>query len=344
MATLTSAGPAVPTRRPVAWAKLAWVSWRQLRPTLAGILVLLAALSTWLLILGLRMHATVTSLGLDRCHSFTGPRCGELAAIFQNDYARVAGITAGALQAVPGLIGVFAGAPLLARELESGTFRFAWTQGCGRLRWALARLLPLAVAVTGAAAVISLLFSWFYQPFLTQRAEGVLAPQLFDLRGVDFAAWTLAAFGIGVLAGVAIRRTVPALAAALAGWAGLDLLTALVLRGHYAAPLVTAEGVGGRAIGQVPWVLNEWWTGPSGAPVSLPTMRILAERAAQQVGPDAPDWAYRRWFAQHRYTEWMTYQPAGRFWHFQLIEGGWLLALALLLGAATLWLIQRRPA
>jgi len=36
------------------------------------------------------------------------------------------------------------------------------------------------------------------------------------------------------------------------------------------------------------------------------------------------------------------YQPASRFWHFQLIEGGWLLALSVLLAAATVWLIRHR--
>jgi hypothetical protein len=35
------------------------------------------------------------------------------------------------LQVVPVLIGAFIGAPVLARELEFGTFRYAWTQGVG---------------------------------------------------------------------------------------------------------------------------------------------------------------------------------------------------------------------
>jgi hypothetical protein len=37
--------------------------------------------------------------------------------------------------------------------------------------------------------------------------------------------------------------------------------------------------------------------------------------------------------------------PAGgRYWHFQFIEGGWLLALSLILLAATVWLVRRRAA
>ena len=122
------------------------------------------------------------------------------------------------LMVIPVLVGVFVGAPLLARELETGTFRFAWTQGCGRLRWAAAKLALLAIAVTAAAGAFSLLFSWFYQPFFAERLDGALAPQLFNLRGVDFAAWTLLAFALGAIAGVLIPRTVPAMAASLAVW------------------------------------------------------------------------------------------------------------------------------
>jgi hypothetical protein len=40
----------------------------------------------------------------------------------------------------------------------------------------------------------------------------------------------------------------------------------------------------------------------------------------------------------------MSYQPESRFWHFQLAGGGWLLGLALILGAATVWLVRRRAA
>jgi hypothetical protein len=43
-------------------------------------------------------------------------------------------------------------------------------------------------------------------------------------------------------------------------------------------------------------------------------------------------------------TQLTHYQPAGRFWSFQWIEGGWLLALSLLLVGATVWLVHRRAA
>ena len=51
-----------------------------------------------------------------------------------------------------------------------------------------------------------------------------------------------------------------------------------------------------------------------------------------------------RYLTQHGYTYWTSYQPGSRFWPFQWIEGGWLLALSALLIAATIWLVRRRAA
>jgi hypothetical protein len=51
-----------------------------------------------------------------------------------------------------------------------------------------------------------------------------------------------------------------------------------------------------------------------------------------------------QYLTQHGYTQWTRYQPGSRFWPFQWIEGGWLLALSALLIAATIWLVRRRAA
>ncbi len=142
---------------------------------------------------------------------------------------------------MPALIGAFTGAPVLARELETGTFRYAWTQGIGRWRWTLGKLVLLAVAVAAAAGAFSVLFSWYNQPFVAAGYEIPFSTRVFDLHGVAFAAWTLAAFAIGVLAGMLIRRVVPAIAATLAVYAGLALATAVYLREHYMTPLLTSQ-------------------------------------------------------------------------------------------------------
>jgi hypothetical protein len=325
MTTLSTPAPTRPgTRiRPVPWRRLAWVSWRQYRTSAAGAAIFFAALSVYLLLMGLRIrsgYASVASCSLSASHM--SRTCSTALTLF-GGYHVYGEATAAALLLVPVLTGVFAGAPILARELETGTFRFAWTQGAGRIRWALARLALPAVALTAAAAVFSQLFGWFYYPFFA-TGDSAFDPQYFELTGVALAAWTLAAFAIGALAGVLIRKVVPAIAAAMAAWAGLLLATILYLRELYQAPLTTPPN------GHAPaasWVISKWWTGPNG-------QRITSEnQIIALINHPRPG-----------YSQWMTYEPAARYWHFQLIEGGWLLGLSLLLLAATMWLVRRRAA
>jgi len=77
------------------------------------------------------------------------------------------------------------GGPLLAREFETASFRYAWTQGFGRVRWTIAKLAPLAAAVTIAAPLLSAVFSWYYQPIAAAGGDdgASLAPTIFDLPG-----------------------------------------------------------------------------------------------------------------------------------------------------------------
>jgi hypothetical protein len=250
-------------------------------------------------------------------------------------------LTSALVLLLPVLIGSFSGAPLLARELETGTFRYAWTQGCGRRRWAITKLALLAGVLTAAAGAFSALFSWYIHPFIADGELPALKPLVFGLRGVAFAGWTLAAFSIAAFAGTLIRRTVPALAVALAAVAGLELATTFLLRPHYLSAVTTRGGAPGMPPGQLSassWVLSSWTSGPGGQAVSPDVINQAEERFRYSSNPDA----LSGWLAQHHFTQWWTYQPQGRFWPFQLIEGSWLLALSIILIAATVWLIRQR--
>jgi hypothetical protein len=251
---------------------------------------------------------------------------------------------------VPALIGAFTGAPVLARELETGTFRYAWTQGIGRPRWAVGKLVPLAVAVTAAAGAFTVMFAWYNQPWVAAGYVTPFSARVFGLLGVAFAGWTLAAFAIGVLAGMVIRRAVPAIAATLAAYAGLAFATGLWLREHYITPLVTRSP---NAPGSA-WVISGWYTkggsyafGDHGNGIAS-TVRQLCGAVGGRVlhvsGGVLRMLDVPQCLAQHGYTHWTSYQPASRFWPFQWIEGGWLLALSVLLIAATVWLVRRRAA
>jgi hypothetical protein len=238
---------------------------------------------------------------------------------------------------------------MLARELETGTFRYARTQGFGRQRQTIARLVLLAVAITATAGAFSLAFTWFFQPFLAEGDMTALSASVFVTRGIAFAAWTLAAFTIGAFAGMLIRRVIPAMAVTLGAYLGLDLLTWLFLRPHYPLALVTSNPglfdgpslFNGPRASHFPWMLSTWWTGPGGKPASQAVVnRVLAlfpHNGAPRV-QETPAQA----FAQHGITQWWRYIPVSRFWPMQFIEAGRLLALSVLLIAATVWLVRRR--
>jgi ABC-2 family transporter protein len=342
-------GPAQPGQdaglRPVPWRRMAWVTWRQHCLMLAGVVAVLGGAGLYLLKTGLDIHQAFAAVAANcppRCNS-RQQSFGILATQYSSGMPGMI-LIAGLLQVVPALIGAFAGAPVLAREFETGTFRYTWTQGFGRARWAAAKLALLALAVAAIAGAFSLVFSWCYGPIIGLPRYSALGSTTFDLRGVVLAAWTLAAFAIGALAGVLIRRVVPAMAATLATWTGLALAAGLYLRRHYEAPLVTSHP----NVAPSAWVVNQWWA-RGGKPVSLSAINQVLQRGpgGSQVNGSvlgSVDPAQYHYLIQHGFTQWTSYQPASRFWPFQFIEGGWLLALSLLLIAATVWLVHRRAA
>ncbi len=336
--------------RPVPWRRMAGVTWRQHRFALAGVAVLLGALAVWLWNIGTSLHNAYAAAVA--CHPASSPGCQGLAGVFDGmgNHMLSGGSPGGVfLQVVPALIGAFVGAPVLARELETGTFRYAWTQGFGRWRWALAKLVLLGVVLAAAAGAFGVLVSWYYQPYFAAGNQSLGLSQippfvtLFSLRGVAFPAWTLAAFAIGALAGMLIRRVVPAIVATLAVYAGLAVAADGFLREHYLTPLVTASpNVPGTA-----WIISQWWTRDgrfafSNLPISLLNQFCSAPPTGKGGKPSFGTFA--QCLAPHGYTMWTSYQPASRFWPFQWIEGGWLLALSVLLIAASISLVRRRAA
>jgi hypothetical protein len=331
--------------RPVPWRRMAWVTWRQHRPTLISVPAVLGAVAVFLWIAGLKIHHDYAVL--TACHPATSNACGALNSTFNGTDWTMANTISIFMILTPALLGAFAGAPVLARELETGTYRYAWTQGFGRERWTIAKLALLAVAVTAVAGAFSQVFVWFFQPFLAQEDLTVLSATVFATHGIAFAAWTLVAFAIGALAGMFIRRIVPAMATTLAAYTGLMLATWLFLRAHYPVALVSSNAsIGGTGAFNVndPWVLSTWFTGPGGKPANQSVVnQIFALFPHNGGGPKVKETLAQE-FTQHGITVWFRYIPVSRFWPMQFIEAGWLLALSVLLIAATVWLVRRRAA
>jgi len=321
---------------PVPWRGMVWVTWRQQRATLIAVPAVLAAVAVFLVIFGLKAHHDYTALV--NCPINQGQQsnaCFKLFRTFNASDWPLANTTAILMQLAPVLIGAFAGAPLLARELENGTYRFAWTQGLVRERQAIAKLALLGVTIVVLVGAFGELFSWFFQPFLYVENLNRLTETVFDTGGIVFPAFALVSFAIGAFLGMLLRRVIPALAATLGVYLAVRL-GAWGVRKYYPVSVVTSNSkifsnFSTPSVPGYPWILSTWVTGPGGQPASQSVAsRIINGPPGGSVPPG--------------YTEWNRWIPLSHYWPMQFIEAGWLLALTVALMAGTVWLVRGRAA
>jgi hypothetical protein len=127
------------------------------------------------------------------------------------------------------------------------------------------------------------------------------------------------------------------MAATATAWAAVAVPSVLWLRPHIQKPVIVPAD--SNLITSGGWVIHNWVQDPSGHHIA----RTQLLQAARAAGANSIN-AFNTWMAQHHYTNWVSYQPDSRFWHFQTIEGAGYLVLALLLGAATIWWLRHRTA
>ncbi len=221
-------------------------SWRQFRPQAlvgaAGLIVVAVVLA----VTGPHLvHVYDTELAACRAAGGQGPSC---------NYG-VTGVFAGlqiALNAVvllvPALLGMFWGAPLIARELETGTFRLAWTQSVTRLRWLLVKMGLVGLAAMVVAGGLSLMSTWWFSP-LDKVNQNRFSPASFGLHGFVPAGYALFAFALGAAAGLVVRRTLPAMAVTLVGFVVARVAVAEWIRPHFMSPLTTSVPLGQAGVG-----------------------------------------------------------------------------------------------
>jgi hypothetical protein len=173
--------------------------------------------------------------------------------------------------------------------------------------------------VTGGLVILgaglTVVFSWYRGPM--DQLTGHLADEAaFDFEGIALTASLLCAFAFAVLAGLLLRRSLSAMIAAFIPWVIIRGLDDFWLRAHFQAPLILALprsadiGFGPNVVPPMTGHLGDWVLG-------------VTTTARNQL---------------------VTYQPAGRFWTFQFIDGGLYLALAALALGAAVWLQRQRSA
>ena len=245
---------------------------------------------------------------------------------------------------LPGLIGVFVGAPLVARELESGTFRFAWTQGRSRAQWIVTKLVLLGAALAVLTLAFSALFTWWYGP-LDAISGRMTTYGAYEVSGLVFAARTLFGFTLGALLGVVIRRTVPAMAATGAAWVAVMLSSLIYLRPLIRWPITAlgalAKGAnsGSASVPVNADVVSHWIQDAAGHHIS--DQQLFRQAIATNGGLPSPQ-QYHAYLTQHHYSQWVSYRPNDWFWHFQILEACGYAFVAVLLAVATVLLVRRR--
>jgi hypothetical protein len=346
-------------------------AWRQSRSQAVVAFAALAALATLLAITGPHLAHLYDTSGIATCKAPSN--CDALKSVFLSHDKLLQNLLGPLLLAVPALLGIFWGAPLVARELETGTYRLAWTQSVSRTRWLAVKAALIGLASIAVAGLSTLMITWWSSP-IDRVNMNRFTPGVFDERGIVAIGYAAFAFALGLTACALIRRTVPAMATTLVAFVGARLAVTYWIRPHLIAPSHTSAGFGSATN------LGFESGGPSGVtfvagPPRIPNAWVYSDQIVDNAG-DAPTRQFLHTFLlkacpnigapprqtptggrarigdpaafqdcitklSAKFHETVTYQPAGRYWTFQSYETAIFLALALILTGISFWWIRR---
>jgi len=340
-----------------------WLTWRQFRTQVLVVAGVLAILAILLAVTGTHL-LNVSDAYLKLCHA--EGNCGSTSNPVVSMDGTIASGISDVLLIAPALIGIFWGAPLVARELETGTYRLGWTQSVTRRRWLAAKLGVVGLISVAVAGLLSLMVTWWSSPIDTANANR-FGDAMFGLRDITPIGYAAFGFALGVTAGVLMRRTLPAMASTLVIFVAVRLAEADWVRPHLMSPrhadvpLALGNGVGfsltptGVQVVANPPNLPDGWAISSDIvnhAGQAPTTAIIKSTCpGLPTGPPrgaagGPPAAFQDCLTKlaANYRDVVTYQPASRFWAFQGIETAIFLALALLLAGVCFWWVSRRVA
>ncbi|GAA2588286.1 ABC transporter permease subunit [Actinomadura fulvescens] len=353
-----------------------WLTWRQFRAAAAMTAAALAALATVLALTGPGMADDYSS-GIATCTTQANGCSNYLQSFFHDHQVPFLAVTAIVL-VLPAVIGLFWGAPLIARELEAGTHRLVWNQSITRDRWLAVKLLLVGLASMTTAGLGTLAVTWWSGPIDKAAAANSpgfprMGPLLFDARGIVPIGYAAFAFALGVTIGILIRRTLPAMAITLTVFAAVQVAMPLLVRPHLIPPVTATVQLPEAKIdmigiqdggplhlsleSQVPtdlgaWVLSSRLVDAGGKtvggaiPVSTSSGPCAPSREPQRRVADAGQGQrlspclneLKRLGYRHE----LKYQPGSRFWAFQWYETGVYAVLSLGLAGLCFWLVRRR--
>ncbi|HLJ99230.1 MAG TPA: hypothetical protein VKU39_04910 [Streptosporangiaceae bacterium] len=347
-----------------------WLTWRQFRGQAIAGAAALAAFALLLGITGPHMADLYHASGITSCR---GDDCAGVASRFlvrltsgggvpllpagSSAYVILYFLSVLVILAAPAFIGIFWGAPLIARELETGTCQLAWNQSITRTRWLTVKLTLTGLVAMAVTETFSLVQAWWAAPIgeavghggsASILTEGRLGSFVFPTHGITPIGYAAFGFALAVTMGLLFRRAIPAMAVTLAIFAIVQLAVPLWIRPHLIPPdqtiastaatqtsLVSYDrGVATLTAGAVPghpgaWILSSQAVSAAGRPVN--TMPAACQPSITPATDSGSEGALQSCLDSHGITESVTYQPASRYWPLQLAETGLFLVLALAL-------------
>ncbi|GAB3830016.1 transmembrane transport protein [Dactylosporangium cerinum] len=321
---------------------MTWLSWRQLRAQLLVTGVALAVLGAYLVVLGTQIRS-----GHHDAVASCGDACGSALREFQSRFQGQLYLLDALLLVTPALLGMFWGAPLVARELETGTHRLVWNQSVSRHRWLVVRLAVVTATAAALTGLFSLLLTWAASPYDAVAADRFTA-LLFGARNLVPVAYTCCSVVLGALVGLVLRRTVPAMALTALLFAAIQVAVPTVVRPHLGTPVHSSQAMSAEAIRNLSFLGAQADVEGLSAPnVWVVSNSKLLTADGRTVDLDRYHGCLSGQFdvmaqcvaALDLHVD-VAYHPGGRYWRFQWLESLLFLTAALALTGLALWRIR----
>jgi hypothetical protein len=221
----------------------------------------------------------------------------------------------------PGLAGLCSGVPV-AREFEQRTQLIAWGQDITARQWLAAKIAAMLSLSTVVAMIVAVpADALAYAMQRHHLTDSVLLQYYFETGIPNMLGYTVLATAIGLLAGIEIRRTLPALTAAAVSYIAIRL--AILAARPYLLPSstiftpITSHG-GNATPTSGGWFLGAGYVSRTGQPIPDPISCPPSQSFATCLA--------RRHVTMH----YLDYQPASHLLPLRLVEGGICLAAAAL--------------
>jgi hypothetical protein len=316
---------------------MTWLVGRQHRGEALIAAIGLGVLAAILVITGVQIAASFQSLGVATCVAHPErPNCSEIERGFAEPYSFLTSALPW-LNLLPAFVGMLIGAPLIAREFEYGTHHLAWTQSVTRWRWLAAKLGLVLLGCLFLSVTLTTLLTWWRGPF--DQIGGRFDPQAFNFEGAAPLAYMLFACALAIAAGALFGRSIPAMVVTLVVFFAVRIGVQTYARPSFLPPITRILGLNdSNNINGYDWVLDKGWVDPQGNRV-----RADVVLSACNAGANTKE-AFFQCVQAHGFQQFITYQPADRFWLFQGIEAALFLALAGACIALTFWWVRKRAA